>query len=209
MRKDDILKLRERVLRGIAAGLARKHVPAPEPDARLYPQEISGENLWVDRLSYPDAWPHTGHGSASLPLPGLRYEVWYFQKRDSVLLALLCENRPVLDGLVAVMEPLFTEFVKDGRYARRYRPVSDRSPEAELLLQVVPGSIGIWRSAPLSEEKLAKALETLILDTYAPVQKALLAADPDGSLPRQYQEAVEERDPLAELRARFNRRDSG
>ena len=67
-----------------------------------------------------------------------------------------------------------------------------------------PNSRGIWRTAPQSEEKLAKALETLITDTYPPIQKAMKSVDPEAHLPQRFREAVEERDPLAELQARFN-----
>lgn len=204
MRKEEIQKLRDGVLRGIAAGIEKKRIPAPAPDARLYPQEVEKELFWVDRLTYPGAWPHTGHGAASAPVPGLRYEVWYFQKRDTALLALLCEARPPLGPLLNALESVFTSFVEDGKYARRYRPVPERSPEAELIRQISPNSRGIWRSAPVSPEKLAKALEMLVVDTQPAVQKAVQAADPDGSLPAEFAASVEERDPLAELQARFN-----
>lgn len=204
MRKEEILRLRDRVLPGIIDGLAKKHIPMPEPDARLYPQEVDGELFWIDRLSYPGVWPHAGHGAAPSPAPGLRYEVWYFQKRETVLLTLLCDAHPALEPLVRALEPVFTAFEKDGKYAKRYRSVRDRSPEAALLLRVEPNSRGVWRAAPVSEEKLVKALEIFITDTYSPVQKAVQSADPDGRLPGALSQAAVERDPLAELKAKFN-----
>ena len=206
MRKDEILALRERTLQDLAAGLEKKRVPVPQPDSRLYPQDVDGELFWIDRLGYPDRWPHTGYGDAPAPVPGLRYEVWYFQKRETCLLALLCETHPALASLTGALEPLSAAFVEEGRYARRYRPVTDRSTEGDLILRIASRSRGIWRTAPLaSDEKRVKALETLITDTHPAVTKILEATDPDGQLPNQFRAAVSDRDPLAELQARFNR----
>lgn len=203
MRKEEIQKLRENVLRGITAGIEKRRITVPQPDSRLYPQEIDRELFWVDRLSYPGAWPHAGHGSAAAPVPGLRYEVWYFQKRETALLALLCGERPALSDLLNALEPTFAALVTEGKYARRYRNVSDRSPESDLILRVEPNSRGIWRAAPQNEAKLTQALETFVIDTYPPVHKRVAALDPDGRLPQQFQSEIEERDPIAELQARF------
>jgi hypothetical protein len=206
MRKDELLTLRDRVLKIIEPVIRKKHLPIPQPDARPYPQDVEGELFWVDRLTYPGKWPHTGYGDASPPVPGLRYETWYFQKRETCLLALLCEDRPVLEPLVQSLTPTFKAFVEDGKYARRYRTVEDRSPEASLILRIEPNSRGIWRSAPLHEEKLAKALETMVMDTYPSVSQAVKRADPNGELPATFKAAIGMRDPLEELQARFNRR---
>jgi hypothetical protein len=205
MRKEEILSLRQRVLARLADGLAKKRAPVLQPDSRLYPQDLEGELFWIDRLSYPE-WPHVGHGDASFPSPGLRYEVWYFQKRDRVLLALLCEARDVLNALMAVLSPLFAAFEKDGKYAGRYRSAARVSDLSSYLPRIGPTDSGIWRDAPLQEEKLTKALETLVTDTYPALAQAMGKADPESRLPERFRDAVSERDPLEELRSRFNAR---
>jgi hypothetical protein len=206
MRKDDLFALRDRVLKGVAPGIQKKHLPVPQPDSRLYPQDVEGELFWVDRLTYPSEWPHTGYGDASPPVPGLRYEAWYFQKRETCLLALLCEDRPALRPLIDALAPAFKTLVEDGKFARRYRSLEDRSAEAGLILRVEPNSRGIWRTAPLNEEKLVKALETLVVDTHPMMSQAMQRADPNEELPAAFKAAIGERDPLEELQARFNRR---
>jgi hypothetical protein len=200
-----MLALRQRILKAATSGVERKHLAMPTPDARPYPQEVDSELFWVDRLSHPGHWPHTGYGDAPAPVPGLRYEVWYFQKREACLLTLLQEAHPALADLTPEMDRLFLAFVEEGRYAKRYQPVPARTPEAELILRVAPNSHGIWRSAPIAEEKLAKALETLITDTQPAVTKLLTQVDPSHSLVARLREAVAERDPLAELKARFGK----
>lgn len=206
MRKEEIMALRERVLREAAKELERRHLPPLRPDPRLYAHEAERELLWIDRLVPSDAWPHAGYGGAGGALPGLRYEAWYFQKRETVLLALVCSGRPVLEPLASALAPVWRAFVEEGRYARRYRSIDDRSPDASLIAGMEPGSQGIWRGAPQSEAKLAAALGTLVSDTYSRVNQIVRSVDPGCRLPEQYREAAEQRDPIGELQARFGQR---
>ena len=205
MRKEEILALRDRVLREAANGLERKHLPPLCPDPRLHAHDADREVIWIDRLVPSDRWPHAGSGGPGGALPGLRYEVWYFQKRETALLALLCSGRPVLAPLASALAPLWKAFVEEGRYARRYRSIDDRAADAALIAAMDPGGRGIWRPAPQSDAKLAAALEARVVDTCSRIDEALRAVDPDGRLPEQWREAVEERDPVAELKERFGR----
>jgi hypothetical protein len=209
LRKDDALKLRRRVQKRLTEELEKKRIPVPQPDSRFYAQESDGELFWIDQLSYPGAWPHVGFGEADIPSPGLRFEAWYFQKREESLLALICEETDALNAVSEALKPVFQALAKDGKYAGRYRSLSEKAEEPELIMRVARSGAGVWRAAPCQEEKLLRALALMVTDAYPAVQKAVEAADPNRETLGRLKETAESKDPLLELQARFNSRKNG
>lgn len=199
MKKDEVLQRRERLLETVNAALAKLGQEPVADDRKLYHSEIDGENSWAQRLSRPDRWPHLPEGAGTLALPGLRYEVWYFQKRKEAWVALLCSRRDAAGKLSEALKSQWQEWLTSGKYAKRYVALDDTWERQ------YPDTDGIWRTAPL-DDKLEKAVEQLIRDTLPGIDKALAAADPQGDLAKGFAEAGQERDLLAELAAKFGKK---
>lgn len=198
MKKDDALQRRDQLVSAVKLELEGLSLPALTEDGKLYHEEIEGENSWAVRLSRPGIWPHVASGGASAPpvTPGLRYEIWLFQKREEALIGLVCPRprmpAPVLDAL----KPWWKEWVEGGKFARRYKPLD------ALWLKRYPDSMGIWRSTPLNE-KLEQHLCQLVRDTLPGLQKSLDPLLLDGALAATFGEAAAARNPLQELANHF------
>lgn len=199
MKKDDALDRREKVLRTLNEELTRLGKAPLSDDGKLYHAELDGENRWAQRLSRPGLWPHVAEGQAALAMPGLRYEVWYFQKRPEAWIALLCNRREPAGALTQALAPWWREWVSGGKFARRYAPLNQDWEH------LYPETDGIWRTVPL-DDKLEKGLITLVRDTLPGLEKVLATVDAEGTLAGDYQQAGQERDLLAELAAKFNKR---
>ena len=199
MKKDDVLQRREKIVTGLNAALAKLGRAPLADDGKLYHAEIDGENRWAQRLSRPEQWPHVPEGGAPLAMPGLRYEIWYFQKRPEAWIGLLCSRREPAGALTAALQPLWRDWLTSGKYAKRYQPLN------ATWQGVYPETDGIWRAVPL-DDKLDKGLEQLTRDTLAELEKAVAAVDPQGELAQTFQQASQERDLLAELAAKFNQK---
>jgi hypothetical protein len=199
MKKDEVLQRRERLLSTVNEALAKLgHEPLAD-DGKLYHSEIDGENSWAQRLSRPERWPHLPERGRDLALPGLRYEIWYFQKRKEAWIALFCNRRDAAGVLSDALKTQWQDWLTSGKYAKRYVALN------ETLQRQYPDTDGIWRTAPL-DDKLEKAVEQLVRDTLPGIDKALAAADPQGGLAQGFAAAGQERDLMAELAAKFNKR---
>ncbi|MBC7543744.1 MAG: hypothetical protein H7338_13540 [Candidatus Sericytochromatia bacterium] len=198
MKKDDVLQRREKIIRNVNESLARLGRSPLVDDGKLYHAEIDGENRWAQRLSRPEHWPHVPEGGAPLAMPGLRYEIWYFQKRPEAWVALLCNRREPAGALIDALKPLWKDWLTSGKYAKRYLPLN------ATWQSVYPETDGIWRAVPL-DDKLDKGLEQLTRDTLGELEKAVTSVDPAGELARSFQTANQERDLLAELAAKFSK----
>jgi hypothetical protein len=195
MKKDDAIGRREKVLKALNEALAGLgHAPLVD-DGRLYHEEVAGENRWAQRLSRPE-WPHIPAGQAPVATPGLRYEVWYFQKQEVAWIALLYGRRPAMADLTRALTPLWREWIESGKYARRYHPLD------AVWTRSYPETDGIWRSVPL-DDKLDRGLLTLVRDTLPVLEKLIAGIDPEGMLAGAFRQAGQARDPLAELADRF------
>jgi hypothetical protein len=199
MKKDEVVQRRERVVATLNEALAKLgHGPLTD-DGKLYHTEIDGENSWAQRLSRRGQWPHLPEGAGTLALPGLRYEVWYFQKRKEIWIGLLCSRREAAQALSDALKPQWREWQTSGKYAKRYVPLD------AVWQRQYPDTDGIWRTAPL-DDKMEKALEQLVRDTLPAIDKAMAVADPQGALAEGFAKAGAERDLMAELAAKLNQR---
>lgn len=199
MKKDEVLQRREKLLETVNAALAKLGREPLTDDGKLYHAEIDGENRWAQRLSRPAIWPHVPEGAGVLALPGLRYEIWYFQKRKEAWIGLLCSRRDAAGHLSAALQDHWQDWRTSGKYAKRYGALDD------IWERQYPDTDGIWRTAPL-DDKLEKAVEQLVRDTLPGIEKALAAADPEGGLARDFTATGQERDLLAELAAKFGKK---
>jgi hypothetical protein len=199
MKKDEVLQRRERLLEGLNAALAKLGQEPLADDGKLYHSEIDGENSWAQRLSRPERWPHLPERGRDLALPGLRYEIWYFQKRKEAWIGLLSSRREAAQTLTDALKPQWQEWVSSGKYAKRYAQLND------VWARQYPDTDGIWRTAPL-DDKLDRAVEQLVRDTLPGIDKALAVADPQGELAQGFATAGQERDLMAELAAKFNKK---
>lgn len=175
MKKDDALQIREKVLVQVAELTTRYNLPLLTEDGKLYHAELDGENLWMQRFSRPGVWPHVRAGEAPVVKPGLRYEMWYFAKREEVVVALLLGRGKAIDPLYPLLKPLFTEFVEEGRYARRYTLPDD------VMRKVHPAQPGVMRRVPLKkDEKRYEVFEQLLRDTAERLNNVVLTHDPSA-----------------------------
>ena len=201
MKKDDALKMREKVLTQVAELTSRYNLPSLAEDGKLYHDEIDGENLWMQRFSRPGVWPHIRAGEASLVKPGLRYEMWYFAKREEVVVALLLGRGKAIDPLYPLLKPLFTEFVEEGRYARRYTQPDD------VMRKVHPAQPGIMRRVPLKkEEKRYEVFEQLLRDTAEKVDITLRTLDPESRFATAHLEECRATSPTRALLDQFGKK---
>jgi hypothetical protein len=196
MKKDDVLKRREQALVTLNSRLSTLSLPQLIDDGKLYHEEIEGENRWAQRLSAP-GWPHVSASQNTVSTPGLRYEIWYFQKRSELWLGLLHTASPATTALSAQLKPQWKDWLESGRYARRYRALTATWQKS------CPGSEGIWRELA-GEKKLDEALELLVRDTLPVLEKLLAELDPTRTLELAQLEHARARNPLEELASRFN-----
>lgn len=230
LKKDDALKLRDRLLTALNQALMEVHLPALDEDGKLHHEEIDGENRWAMRLSRKDLWPHVAPTPGIVTTPGLRYEVWFFQKRAEVWFALVCPRTRLPAPARESLKPWWKNWVESGTYARRYKPIDG------VWLKSYPDTDGIWRSAPADDrfehrfdKNLLAPLVTLVRDTLPGIEKALdlgntppLSGQPSekasspvepaaqaSSLAQAFQQAAAARNPLQELAEKFNAGKSG
>jgi len=212
MKKDDALKLRDRLLLALNTALVDLHLPELQEDGKLYHEEVAGENRWAMRLSRQGVWPHVPAGAGIVATPGLRYEVWFFQKRDELWFGLVCPRSRLLAPTRDALKPWWKTWVESGTYARRYKPLDP------VWLRSYPDSDGVWRSAPADdkfEKNTLSPLLTLVRDTLPGIEKALApvtsassvsegASGEAPTLAEAFQQAAAARNPLQELAAHFN-----
>lgn len=202
MKKDDALQRRDQLISALRLELEGLALPALTEDSKLYHDEIEGENCWAIRLSRPGIWPHVGAGGPSAPpvTPGLRYEIWLFQKREEALIGLVCPRPRMPASVLDALKPWWKEWVEGGKFARRYKPLD------ALWLKRYPDSLGIWRSTPL-DEKLERHLCQLVRDTLPGLQKALDPILSQGELAKElakvFADSATARNPLQELAQHF------
>jgi hypothetical protein len=181
MRKDDAIALSARMATA-GTTAATKAGYSLSDDGRLSHDEVAGVARWALRMAPDSGWPHRAD------MPGLRFEAWFFAGKpkpdEEVLLMLVLAGADLPQGLTAAMVPAFNDLVTNGKYAKRYRPIEPMAAD------FYPGALGIVKRMPIAITKLVPAWEQLVADAYKPVQGALRAWDPDGTLATRVASAI-------------------
>lgn len=196
MKKDEVLKRREEVLKTLNTRLEALGWAPLVDDGKLYHDELEGEGRWVQRLSRP-SWPHVAKGQGPNVTPGLRYELWYYQRQSVVWMGLVCPPSPVLQVLNTAFEPQVKEWLASGKYAKRYRAVEGSWQ------RLYPKTLGICRALPI-DGKLEDGMELLCRDTLPELDRILAQVDPEQQLAAAFKQAADARNPAAELASKFN-----
>lgn len=196
MKKDEVLKRRDEVLKTLNERLEALGWTPLVDDGKLYHDEMEGEGRWVQRLSRA-SWPHVAKFQGPNVTPGLRYELWYYQRQSVVWVGLVWPLHPTLEGLNKALDPQLKEWLASGKYAKRYRPLEGSWH------RLYPKTLGICRALPI-DGKLEEGLEQLCRDTLPELDRILAQVDPDQTLPAQFKAAADARNPMAELASKFN-----
>ncbi|MEB3223204.1 MAG: hypothetical protein VKS61_14100 [Candidatus Sericytochromatia bacterium] len=174
MKKDEAMAWAER-LAAVAAPLAERLGTTPWRVApRLVHDEVGDEARWAWRLA-PAGWPFEAGGDGVPHRPGLRWEAWFRpgKRPDApVGLFLVCDGEDALAGLRGDLHAPLEALVKGGKTAGRYKPLAEVEPLASRLDRQ---AVGLGRLLPPRPDKVEPALAQLLLDTFKPVDLAVVA----------------------------------